>query len=112
MAGPVYQPVVTLGNILTIAVMAVAVFTAYSDLKTSDETTALRIATIQESFNDSMIETRRVRPEIELRLRSLESARAGDLADAASLRRDMQDLKNTMRELTLELRKLNEERTP
>jgi hypothetical protein len=104
---PVYQPTITLGNIITVGMLIISMTLAYGRLQAADEANATATAAVQREFDQAMIETRRVRPEVEARVRALEAIGVGTGAEVAGLRRDMSELKEQMRELTTELRKAN-----
>lgn len=109
-AKPVFVATITLGNLLTGGAMLISLALAYGQLRAADEAFAMQLMTQQRAFDDAMVETRRVRPEIDVRLRAVEAVQAGGVADSASLRREMQDLKVQIHDLANELRKANAER--
>lgn len=106
----VFVATITLGNLITGAVMLISLSLAYGELRASDEAFAMQLVNQQREFDDAMVETRRVRPEMDIRLRAVEAVQAGGLADSAALRREMQDLKVQIHDLANELRKANAER--
>ena len=107
---PVFVATITLGNLITAGIMLVSLVLAYGELRASDDAFAMQLVSLQREFDDAMVETRRVRPEMDIRMRAVEAVQAGGLADSASLRREMQDLKVQIHDLANELRKANAER--
>ena len=61
---------------------------------------------MQRQFEDAMVDTRRVRPEVEVRLRALENYSASSRAENAELKSDMGELKDTLRDFRVELREV------
>ena len=118
---PTYLPTITLGNLLSLVVMIVGGMVVVGDMRAADQSNAARIefvqqefgnrmAVIQKEFDEAMIETRRVRPEIESRLRAVENLAPAAAAEAASLRREISEMKVQMRDLLVELRKANSDK--
>ena len=70
---PIYMPTITLGNLLTLLVMIISGSVAYGELRSADRANAMRIEANEAAFDQAMVETRRIRPEFEARLRMLEN---------------------------------------
>jgi hypothetical protein len=103
---PTFTPTITLGNLLTLGMLIVSVTMAWSELRSADAAQTARLDEMQRGFEASLVETRRVRPEYETRLRSLEAGRAADATEIAALRRDMADLRTDLREAIALLRQI------
>ena len=112
-----YLNQVTLGNWLTIGGMAVAVFIAWGSAQTRislleekilqlQAAHSQEIVGLQKQFDEATIETRRVRPEVESRLRALEATAGASAVEVRELKGDIIDLKGALSETNQQLREV------
>jgi seryl-tRNA synthetase len=108
-----HSPKTNINTWVTIFGFALTILTgavAFGRASEQNDARMLAIETRQEEmqrqFEDAMVETRRVRPEVEVRLRALETYAAAARTENQELKSDMADLKETLRDFRVELREV------
>jgi hypothetical protein len=70
-------------------------------------TTQAQIVELRRDFDEAMVETRRVRPDVEARLRAMETRFGATLVEVQELKGDILELKDALRDTTVQLREVS-----
>jgi uncharacterized protein HemX len=106
MSRPSFVNQITLGNVLQLLGVLVAVFVAWGNVQTRLASLEQRDQEMQRQFDAELVETRRVRPDVEARLRALETRFGAALVEVEGLKSDMTELKEALKETNGQLREV------
>lgn len=106
MSRPSFVNQINLGKILQLLGVLVAVFIAWGNVQTRLASLEQRDQEMQRQFDAELVETRRVRPDVEARLRALETRFGAALVEVEGLKSDMEELKQALKETNGQLREV------
>lgn len=94
----------TLGNLLTILGMVLALIVQWNITQTRIVLLENRDSQFELQIAETAAETRRIRPEFENRLRALENRSGQAIAELSNVTEDIREVKDALRDINQELR--------